>query len=528
MARSQAGDLRERLLDPGFTPAAADVPALLALLEETDRELGRVVERVLARAGVRAVEPALEQLAAATPEARAKITGLLGRLGDERAAPVLRAALDDPEPRVRRRAASALGRLPADPETERSLLRAFEGGDLPAKRAIAESLGKIGGRAAADALAREGRGDPELARRIGNALALIDRRSSRDQTSRVVLDRELGEPVVVLVRCRAGLSHLLLEELAGLGRARRTSDSLVELRFGGTLAKLLGARIALELGVRVPLEPGPDLALAVSAALGTPAARRVFSRWTEGTPRFRVAFTDGRHRRATSWSVARLVSKEDGLINDPRGASWEVVVVHEVDEPHLVLVPRGFDDPRFDYRKRDVPAASHPTIAAALARTAGVRSNDVVWDPFVGSGLELVERAKLGAYRRLVGTDLDERALGAARENLAAAKVHAELVRADARSYRPEGVTLIVTNPPMGRRLARDRSLGPLLEGFLSHAASVLVPGGRLTLLDPLPELTRRIAPSLDLELQAGPPVDLGGFTAELETLRKQHNRSRR
>ena len=34
------------------------------------------------------------------------------------------------------------------------------------------------------------------------------------------------------------------------------------------------------------------------------------------------------------------------------------------------------------------------------------KQNDLVWDPFVGSGTELCERALLGPYRALVGSDL--------------------------------------------------------------------------------------------------------------------------
>jgi len=523
MARPFIGDQDPRLSDPGFTPPDAELDALIDLLDRSEGDQATLVERVLARAGERALEPVLERLGAAAPDSRAHLVGVLGRIRDPRAAGALRAALADGEPRVRRRAASALGRLPPDPESERALLAAFEGADLPMQRSVAEALGKTGGSVAESALRRHPKHDPELERRIGNALALLGRKASRGTESRVVLDRTLGRPYTVLLRSRSGLSSLVAAELAGLGRPRALSPSIVELRFGGTLGELFTSRIALEVGVRLPLTPAADPADAIARTLSSPEADEVFSRWTAGTPRFRLAFPGGGHRRKLVWSVARALSdRTSGLVNDPRGASWEVVVNHEGAAPHVVLVPRGFDDPRFSYRTRDVPAASHPTIAAALACSAGVEPHDVVWDPFVGSGLELVERARLGPFERLLGTDIDERALGAARANLALAGVDATLELADARSYRAEGVTLIVTNPPMGRRLARDRQLAPLLEGFLRHAAAVLVPGGRLVWLNPLPELTRRLAPELGLDVETGPEVDLGGFEATLERVNKK------
>src|SRR5207344_2651286 len=101
------------------------------------------------------------------------------------------------------------------------------------------------------------------------------------------------------------------------------------------------------------------------------------------------------------------------------------------------------------YRSRDVPAASHPTIAAALARVAGTRNDDVVWDPFCGSALELCERARLGRYAKIIGSDLDAKALVAARANLdAAGAPDAELHVGDALAFTPPvPPTLVITNP---------------------------------------------------------------------------------
>jgi hypothetical protein len=517
-------DLIERIQNPGYTPRVAEVGSLIAALEGAAEDDAVSLERALARVGAAAVEPVIGALPSAGALARAHLVRVLGRLRDGRAVAALCARLGDEEPLVQRRAASALGRLDASSESEQALLAALPAAALPEQRAIVEALGKIGGPEASSALARMARADTELGRRIDNALTLLARRADRGTESAVVLDRSLGASLTVLASCRAGLSELLLSELAPLGSARRVSASVVELVFSGALGELFRARTALEWGVRIPLGHAPDLATAIAEALVTDDARRVFSAWTLGTPRFRLEFAEGGRQRSESWAVARAVrGLSSSLVNDPRGATWEVVVQHRAPVPHLVLVPRGFDDPRFSYRCRDVPAASHPTVAAALARAAGVRNDDVVWDPFVGSGLELVERARLGPYRRLSGTDIDSRALDAARENLRAAGVVAELGLADAAAHRARGVTLILTNPPMGRRVARERDLSKLFEAFLAHAARTLIAGGRLVWLSPLPSLTRELGARVGLRLQVGPPVDMGGFEAELQTLTNPH-----
>jgi 23S rRNA G2445 N2-methylase RlmL len=516
-------DLRTALLDPGFTPGVAHFDELFAWLAAAEREDATRIERVIARAGERALAPTLARVAKEHGEFRARLIGVLGRLADSRAAAALRNALADPEPRVRRRAASALGRLEPDAETDRALQAAYQSADLAERRAIAEALGKVGGESAKRLLAGETAGDAELVRRARNARLLLERRGTRDAESAIVCDRDLPVRMRLLARCRAGLSELLAEELAALGSPVRVSASLVELEFAGAFRQLFRARTALAWGLRVPLAVGDALAPAVAAALSRSDARAALAAWTRGGVRFRLEFASGGHRRSDVFAIADAVaSSVPEFVNDPRNASWIFVVVEEADEPHLVLVPRAFEDPRFAYRGRDVRAASHPTIAAALARTAGVRPDDVVWDPFVGSGLELIERALLGPCRALLGSDLEASALEAARANLTRARVTAELRLADATRGGPPGVTLILTNPPMGRRVARDGSLGQLVDAFLVNAQRVLLRGGRLVWLSPRPRATQELAASLGFVCESARLVDLGGFDAELQVLRKR------
>jgi 23S rRNA G2445 N2-methylase RlmL len=234
--------------------------------------------------------------------------------------------------------------------------------------------------------------------------------------------------------------------------------------------------------------------------------------------RYRLAWQDGGHRRAVTWSAAQAIGKRaPALVNDPTASLWEVVVAENRRFVDVSLAPRGLSDPRFGWRLGDVPAASHPTIAAALARVAGVRDGDVVWDPFVGSGSELVERARLGSYRSLHGSDVEPRALEVARRNLDAAGLKATLESGDALSLRPAGVTLILTNPPMGRRASRARGLSDALDRFVAHAATVLPVGGRLVWITPWAARGRAAAERAGLSLEWARNVDMGGFDAEMQ-----------
>jgi 23S rRNA G2445 N2-methylase RlmL len=510
--------------DPGFTPGVPHFDALFAELARASREDAPRIERILARAAERALPAVFARLPHADATERARLVSVLGRLADPRASSVLRRALTDADERVARRAANALGKLEFDAENDAALRSAFGSAGPPLRRSLAEALGKVGGPEARALLEGAHDPDPELKRITRQALLLLERRQSREDVSRIRTAQPLGVVLPILARCRAGLAELLASELAEVGDARVVSSTSVELSFAGSLEALFVARTALGWGVRVELPAATveTLPEAVALALSGATAKAAFQAWTDGGVRYRLSFSEGGHQRALVFRIVEAIrARIPALINDPRAPSWEISVVRDAATPHLVLEPTAFEDPRFAYRRREVRAASHPTIAAALARAAGARPDDVVWDPFVGSGLELVERARIGPYRALIGSDLDAQALEAARENLTAAGLSAELVLGKATELRPAGVTLIVSNPPMGRRLVRDRSLGDLLETFVRHASRVLVSGGRLVWLSPLPERTRNAAMSFGLRTERGPIVDLGGFDAELQTLRR-------
>lgn len=521
-----AHGLLERCLeDAGYTPAQKALPALLEALDALDEERAELLERALARVGLPAAEAALAELAARAPAARRRRLRLVGRVAvATRAAalfePLVR-GLGDEDARCRRSAMSALGKL-GDERAEGPLLALLERSALEERRVLVEALGKLGGRASREALAALSVEDPELERRRERALTLLGRRSSRADAVSLDFERPLPSPVTVVLTTRAGLAHLPCAELAHLG-ASRLSAREAQLSYGGTLGALFQARTALDFALRFPVvERGASAAERIARTLTDERVLASLAAWTHGRPRVRLAWTEG-HKRAQSWEVARLLrERSDAIVNDPSGALWEVRL-SPTGTGFVDLVPRVAPDPRFSYRVSDVPAASHPTLAAALARTAGARDDDVVWDPFVGSGLELVERAKLGPYAALYGTDLDARALDAARRNLESARVErATLERRDARTFARSDVTLVLSNPPMGRRVARDASLGALLEGVVETAARVLVPGGRMVWLSPQAPRTSAAAARCGFSVSEGPDVDLGGFSARLQTFEQR------
>lgn len=522
-----------RVRQKNYTPSARDAAALLEALGTVADDEAIDIERALLRTGALGLKLAAARLADAGPPLRGRLCRFVGRYagpGPERqdAGRLLLRLLDDPDDKTRRNAVIALGRVPRTevPEVEDALLAAWaKTARVDHRRSLAASLGKIGSERA-QALLRELRtDDPELRRIAEQALLTLERTRSRTAAGRVVLDRPppgLPRDQHIALHCRDGLEELLQQECPPGWRAQAAGPGRVRLVLRGPPAQLFCARTWLRFGWVLPAEPlaaGEDVADAVARVLSGASALAILRAYTEGPLRFRLAFTHGGHRRATVWRCARLLAATP-LRNDPTGSPWEAVVDEQGRSVRVELRPRDYDDPRFAYRKRDVPAASHPTLAAALARIAGARDDDVVWDPFVGSGLELAERACLGRYRALYGTDLDPEALAAARENLAGVP-DLHLLQQDARRFAPAGLSLVITNPPMGRRLLREGNLHALFDELFVRVGRALSPAGRMVWISPSPRHTAACARRAGLVPSYARDVDMGGFTAQIQAFRK-------
>jgi hypothetical protein len=514
---SVSEDLRRALLDPGYTPPRRAFGEMFALLSHP--ELGERAERALLSAGLPAATYAAENLGRDAGEAEPALVRLIGRAARAHDAPALLDALcnalHSPRAETRRQAAMALGksgRRAAEP----ALLECLSTTDPKLLRSVIEALGKVGGEASLVRLS-ELQVPPSLRHVAERARLMLERELGRVQgpSEPIAIDHALPAPLSISLLCRSGLAPFLAEE-ANAFAPWIEGPSEVALTYSGELEPLLRLRLASGVAISWPLSQGTSPGGVLTALLSAELVAALTA-WSAGPVRFRLEWQGAGHRRADTWRIAQgLRDAGSPLLNDPAQAPWTFEV--QQAPARLLLRPVGAPELRFEYRVRDVPAASHPTIAAALARIAGVNDADVVWDPFAGSGVELIERARLGPYRELHGTDLDARALAAARENAERAGVSGlDLRQADARNHRVPGLSLVLTNPPMGRRVLRARGLSGVLCQVVRNVAQQLVPGGRMIWLSPFPEATARAAAAAGLLVEPIARVDLGGFDAELQ-----------
>lgn len=525
-------DLRARLRAGGFTPPARSLPALLHLL--ADPELGAAAMTAALTTPSAAAEAAQTISATAPAPIRARLCELVGRIArtstDPSLATWLTARLSDDDPKVRRRAIAALGKL-EDPRHEDELLSAWDratsrpiqpAARLSELRAIATALGSCGRDRARARLSALPDDDPELVRIAAEAAIKIDRELARTTDSAIDLDAHLPPDTEVLLHVRPGLEELTMAELAHLP-VKSAGRGRVAVRGARDLRRLFAARTFMHLGF--PLAPrklarGQPREDAVIDAMLDARTLAILRALTRGPIRWRLQWNDAGHRRAATFRVAQQVAQRcPELVNDAREAPWVVGVSERGDRIFVELWPRAAVDPRFTWRSGAVPAASHPTVAAALARITEPRGDDVVWDPFCGSGSELVERALLGRFAELHGSDLDPTALALAKDNLDRAHVTpTSLTVADARTHRPSQrpISLVLTNPPLGFRVTNDAPLRELTIAALDHWCDLLAPRGRIVWISPMPGLTAS-HPRLHAELRLR--VDLGGLQAEIQRL---------
>ena len=525
--REASFDLRAAIRDRGFVPRLDDVPGILDAMEAGDDELATDAERALARGGTGAVKAAMETAPSRSPRVRVGVLRAVGRVageGDDGSRSFVLRALDDDDGRVKRAAVNAAGKIGGDDMEAALIARLRAGAPIDLSRAIAGALGKIGGAPSLDALSTLSSSssasmDAELARIVAEARTKLERTMGRGAESAIDPTRAAPSPTTVVFHCRAGLEEILRDELDRSLSPRVARTGAVEARLVGPMTRLQAPRVALRFAFPLEVSTGKTAESALVEAMIADATMALLRTWTRGAIRYRIEWSGAGHRRATTFRVAAAIARaRPELVNDPTSSPWEAMVIEARRGVFVELWPRGLRDDRFAWRVAEVQGASHPTIAAALARVSGVRADDVVWDPFCGAAAELLERAHLGPTRALFGTDLDPTALDRARANLSAVNVEATLQPADARAHRlAMPPTLVVSNPPMGRRVLRGAALEELLEATLRNVASQLAPRGRVVWISPVPDRTAAVASELGLRVTLRRRVDLGGFSAEIQ-----------
>jgi 23S rRNA G2445 N2-methylase RlmL len=471
--------------------------------------------------------------------------------------------LKDPQEKIRRYALAALPKIGAGEEGEMEMLSLLkEGAQEREKKHLGRALEKVGGVATLAVIEERGGSLPGITEL--KVKAAVSRRENPGAIKMEAL-LPLEDGMRIFLRCRKGLEGFVLEEAeevlsSDVFDIEHMEPGCVTFRPKKpfSLAMLYKLRCFATVGFSLgTVDAGPSAQSdiqksrwveSLARCIGSTYARSIMLAGTEGAARYRLEFAGLGHQRGMVRQVIdRAYELSPEILNDSRQSLWSVDVIpvagvgsgggsaaHRKSMASVELRPRLYPDPRLAYRQDDIAAASHPPLAACMVRLAevgkgaspeGREVQEVIWDPFCGSGLELIESALRGGVDTAYGTDLDDKAIEVARANFAAARLEQTkgiFTVCDFRDARREAeiaagsISLIISNPPLGRRV-RIPDMKGLFADFYTAAARALRIGGRLVFVNPL--RTGPEDPSLKLEFQK--TVDLGGFNCRLEMYRK-------
>lgn len=138
---------------------------------------------------------------------------------------------------------------------------------------------------------------------------------------------------------------------------------------------------------------------------------------------------------------------------------------------------------RREYKKRTTPASLQGNIAYTLAKIAKTQPNDVILDPFCGSGTIITEASKFYP-QKLVGVDKNPIAIEISNRNSKNVENNnLEFINGDffEQNFAPNNFTKIITNPPFNKQIKVDRE--NFLNKFVEKAISLLQVTGMLVML---------------------------------------------
>lgn len=315
----------------------------------------------------------------------------------------------------------------------------------------------------------------------------------------------------LIATCLFGLEKQLGEEIDALG-CRRLFTMDGRVAFEGTPADVARANVFLRLAERVFIRLGSFHAESFTELFDGVRALPLED-YIGPSDAFPVKGHAIRSRLFSVPDCQRIIKKAaadrlmagHGVRTLPEdGTLYQLEFFLFKDEATLMLDTTGQTLHKRGYRPAAGIAPLRETLAASLALTARLRPDDLLWDPFCGSGTIVIEAAlqkrriapglsrrfaamdfdflPAGIFARaeeeakslenhekfeILGSDIDPAVLKLAAENAARARVAdtVRFFRADARQIKkpaPDRRGTVICNPPYGERMSNESEVEAL------------------------------------------------------------------
>ena len=427
---------------------------------------------------------------------------------------VLYEALTSPEPKARKNAARLLGALGQARDTEALVAALHAETTRFVVPSILLALGAIANKPASDAIKAyvpptaadetEEKHVADILEAHGKALAALTRDVPLPPRTK------LSAPMELLLVPPEGFDLILYKEAAVKGFQTTLQPDglhLVSDRISALQELRCAQEILLPVASAIPLDATKIASLA-TAALTRP---------------YRIELRNYEGDRAV---FIREVSAALGGGDNPSRYADELRIVCKGNSCDVVIRPKDVPDTRFAYRKRALPASIHPVLAACLARFALAFVSSArprTLDPFCGSGTLLLELERV-VSTAMIGVDVSERALDAARENAAAAHSAARFVHKDILKFEPrEPFDLVLSNLPFGNRVGTHSANEPLYRDFV-HALPKLLASGGVAVLYTMEHklLSTCIRNELALAVVAELTTEAGGLNPRVTVVKRK------
>jgi len=220
------------------------------------------------------------------------------------------------------------------------------------------------------------------------------------------------------------------------------------------------------------------------------------------------------------WLLRELGSRRVHFSDSHRRPVWLLAV----DEKFYFGFPRfNFHDAPGRTIAREREASLPPVVAAAMVFAAKPASNEMIFDPVVGTGTILAEAAQMAPGAQLIGSDIDPAAVAMARKSLAHVR-GVRLFHQDSTSAHLSGpsITLTLANLPFGKQHKSSYGNRALYEAVLRRSLERAAPTWRAILLTSDEESLRSAVGSIGtLELSTVASIKVRGQPATIWSLRR-------
>ena len=446
---------------------------------------------------------------------------------------VLYKGLSDEDAKVRKNSALVLGDL-SESETVDKLIIALDKEAFDwVKKTIMLSLGKIGGEAVKEYFqSYEAKSDIEKE----TLLKIIDRLSN--ETYDINFKEKLPQQSVVELWTYIGLEKILIEEIkeklrlqcnqVDKGIVSVKTDKVFDLMKVRTFIEILFPEKTLKMENIENIE-----SKAIELICNDKFLKNIIDNHIGDFTRIRYRLEIRGVQHAIRKSLIKKIAKSfadysDKFLNSPTNYDIEIRLIYKNNSLKLLWKPFALKDNRFSYREQDVPASINPVVAAGIVRMINNESDkaDFVLDPFCGSGTLLIENAIENKHKEILGVDISDKAINAAKQNaIASGYENIKLIHSDFRKASlSQKYDRIITNMPFGIRVGDHTNNEILYDDFFCMIPGMIKPEGVVAIFTQEISLSKKLIQkySKHFDLIRFTRLDVGGLKPAVFLLRRQ------